>query len=59
MCIKRCLGHCSKLNWEIVVVDDASPDGTQAVVKQLQKEYGEDRIVSQEGVASSADPKHI
>lgn len=27
-------------------MDDGSPDGTQDIVKQLQKVYGEDRIVS-------------
>ncbi|EJD54950.1 dolichol-phosphate mannosyltransferase [Auricularia subglabra TFB-10046 SS5] len=35
----------NKLNWEVVVVDDNSPDGTQDVAKQLQKTYGEDRIL--------------
>lgn len=28
------------LNWEIVIVDDASPDGTQEVAKQLIELYG-------------------
>jgi hypothetical protein len=28
------------------VVDDASPDGTQEVAKQLARVYGEDHIVS-------------
>lgn len=27
-------------------MDDGSPDGTQDIVKQLQKVYGEDHIVS-------------
>jgi dolichol-phosphate mannosyltransferase len=31
--------------FEIVVIDDNSQDGTQDVAKQLQKLYGEDRIV--------------
>ncbi|KAL4065764.1 glycosyltransferase family 2 protein [Scleroderma yunnanense] len=33
------------LAWEIVVVDDASPDGTQEVAKELAKVYGTDKIV--------------
>lgn len=33
------------LAWEIVVVDDASPDGTQEVAKELARVYGEDKIV--------------
>ena len=36
---------CSKLNFEIIVVDDNSPDGTQAVVNKLQHQYGQSRIV--------------
>ena len=28
------------------MVDDASPDGTQDVAKELAKVYGEDKIVS-------------
>lgn len=29
----------------MIVIDDASPDGTLDVAKKLQKEYGEDKIV--------------
>jgi len=36
----------SSLNWEIIVVDDNSPDGTQEVALELQRVYGEDRIAS-------------
>jgi len=33
------------LAWEIIIVGDASPDGTQDVAKQLANVYGEDKIV--------------
>ncbi|EIM91956.1 glycosyltransferase family 2 protein [Stereum hirsutum FP-91666 SS1] len=35
----------NELSWEIIVVDDNSPDGTQEVALQLAKVYGEDKIV--------------
>jgi len=38
--------HLPDVNFEIIVVDDGSPDGTQDIVKQLQQIYGEDRVVS-------------
>jgi dolichol-phosphate mannosyltransferase len=34
----------SKLQYEIVVVEDNSPDGTLEVAAQLQKIYGKDKI---------------
>jgi dolichol-phosphate mannosyltransferase len=36
---------CSDLAWEVVVVDDNSPDGTQDVARQLAATYGDDKIV--------------
>ncbi|KAA8908482.1 nucleotide-diphospho-sugar transferase [Sphaerosporella brunnea] len=33
------------LSWELIIVDDASPDGTQEVAKQLIGVYGGDKIV--------------
>ena len=35
----------SNFDWEVIVVDDASPDGTQEIAKQLAHVYGVDRVV--------------
>jgi len=35
----------SKHNFEVIIIDDGSPDNTLGVAKQLQKIYGEDKIV--------------
>jgi len=35
----------SKYNWEVIVVDDNSPDGTLEIAKQLQQIFGENRIL--------------
>ena len=35
-------GVCS---FELIVIDDASPDGTGAVAEQLQQVYGAERVV--------------
>ena len=37
--------YLQDLDFEIIVIDDGSPDGTLEVAKGLQKIYGEDRIV--------------
>lgn len=34
-----------QLSWEIIIVDDASPDGTQEVAIELARVYGEDKIL--------------
>lgn len=34
-----------KIDFEIIIVDDGSPDGTLAVAKQLQNIYGSEKIV--------------
>ncbi|ODV86591.1 glycosyltransferase family 2 protein [[Candida] arabinofermentans NRRL YB-2248] len=36
--------NAANLDWEVVIVDDNSPDGTQDVAKQLIKLYGPDHI---------------
>ncbi|KAJ1801390.1 dolichol-P-mannose synthesis [Coemansia sp. RSA 2399] len=35
----------NNLDYEIIIIDDASPDGTLEVAKQLQNVYGENHIV--------------
>ncbi|CAD7700136.1 unnamed protein product [Ostreobium quekettii] len=37
--------EAARKSFEVIVVDDNSPDGTQDVVKKLQKAYGEDKVV--------------
>ncbi|XP_014270883.1 dolichol-phosphate mannosyltransferase subunit 1 isoform X2 [Halyomorpha halys] len=38
--------HCTQdYNFEIIIIDDGSPDGTQEVAKELQKIYGDDVIL--------------
>nr|KAF6471134.1 dolichyl-phosphate mannosyltransferase subunit 1, catalytic [Molossus molossus] len=36
----------SGINYEIIIIDDGSPDGTRDVAEQLEKIYGSDKIVS-------------
>lgn len=43
--ITNCLlnsGH----DYEVIIIDDGSPDGTLDVAKDLQRIYGKERIVS-------------
>ena len=36
---------CRDYRYEIIIIDDNSPDGTLDVAKQLQTIYGDDKIV--------------
>ena len=38
--------YFSEINYEIIIIDDGSPDGTRDVAEQLEKIYGSDKIVS-------------
>ena len=35
----------SNLEWEVIIVDDGSPDGTLEIAKQLQKVWGPEHII--------------
>jgi len=35
----------NNLDWELIIVDDASPDGTQLIAQQLQKVYTPQRVL--------------
>lgn len=37
--------YFSEYNYEIIIIDDGSPDGTLDAARQLQKIYGENKIV--------------
>lgn len=36
---------CSGEDFEVIIVDDNSPDGTLQIAQELQQHYGDDRIV--------------
>ena len=38
--------YYSNYDYEIIIIDDGSPDGTLDVAKELQKIYGENHIVN-------------
>jgi glycosyltransferase involved in cell wall biosynthesis len=42
--LKKLIILCSNYDLEIIIVDDNSPDGTQEVVKELQRIYGDNKI---------------
>lgn len=35
----------SNLNYEIIIIDDNSPDGTLSVAKKLQESFGSSKII--------------
>ncbi|NXC98609.1 DPM1 mannosyltransferase, partial [Certhia familiaris] len=41
----------SGIDFEIIIIDDGSPDGTQEVAQQLEKIYGSDKIVISLGIS--------
>lgn len=44
--------YFSGFNYEIIIIDDGSPDGTRDVAEQLEKIYGSDKIVSHFSIIS-------
>ncbi|NWI64517.1 DPM1 mannosyltransferase, partial [Todus mexicanus] len=42
--LERTFRH-SGIDFEIIIIDDGSPDGTQEIAQQLEKIYGSDKIV--------------
>ncbi len=48
-CIRELGFIFSGCDFEVIIIDDNSPDGTLDVAKELQKLYGEKRIVSGNG----------
>ena len=45
ICILICCGVCRSIDYEIVIVEDNSPDGTLEAAKQLQAIFGKSRII--------------
>jgi dolichol-phosphate mannosyltransferase len=43
--------YCSALDYEIVIVEDNSPDGTLEIAEEMKEMYGEGKIIvlSREG----------
>lgn len=46
VCSFKNISDFSGNNFEIIIIDDGSPDGTQEIAEQLEKIYGSDKIVS-------------
>ncbi|GMS96794.1 hypothetical protein PENTCL1PPCAC_18969, partial [Pristionchus entomophagus] len=45
ICVWLLEKYLTEIDYELIIIDDASPDGTQDVAKALQKEYGEEKIL--------------
>lgn len=41
----NCITFFREVPYEIIIIDDGSPDGTLDMAKQLQNLYGEDKII--------------
>ncbi|KAL3090921.1 hypothetical protein niasHS_007296 [Heterodera schachtii] len=44
ICLWLIIKYLKGLSYEVIIIDDNSPDGTQEVAKSLQKEFGAGRI---------------
>ncbi|GMT26083.1 hypothetical protein PFISCL1PPCAC_17380 [Pristionchus fissidentatus] len=45
ICVWLLEKYLKEIDYELIIIDDASPDGTLEVAKALQKEYGEKKIL--------------
>ncbi|KAK6038143.1 hypothetical protein COOONC_24352 [Cooperia oncophora] len=45
ICIWLLEKYLKGISYEVIVIDDASPDGTQEVAERIRKEYGSEKIV--------------
>ncbi|WKY04936.1 hypothetical protein Q1695_005723 [Nippostrongylus brasiliensis] len=45
ICIWLMEKYLNDINYEVIIIDDGSPDGTLEIAEKLQKEYGSEKIV--------------
>uniref|UniRef100_A0A914M770 Dolichol-phosphate mannosyltransferase subunit 1 n=1 Tax=Meloidogyne incognita TaxID=6306 RepID=A0A914M770_MELIC len=45
ICIWLINKYLNELNYEVLIIDDNSPDGTQDIAKKLCNEFGNDKII--------------
>lgn len=43
--LRKNFNICRNYDYEIIIIDDGSPDGTLEVAKQLQKIFGSDKLI--------------